>query len=141
MSQFRKGSNEELTHSSSSSYLHKEPSHRMYHGLCSTVSNKRTGLQGYALTASDPSIIVQAAASTENLASGMRLLHSSIIWPIDHRGFEAPVILAVSRLESPGRGHDHVDLSRIGWPSLDDCNGDVGVLSQTASDNVTGSAA
>jgi hypothetical protein len=70
----------------------------------------------------------------------MGFFHSSIIRSIDHRGLEAPIILAVPCLESPGRGHDHVDLSRIGWASLDDCDGDIGIFGQTTSDNVAGGA-
>lgn len=94
-------------------------------------SSSRTG---------NPSIVVEARATTENLSSGVGLLNASVLRTIDHTSLERPVILGTSKSEGSGGSGDGVDGSGVVNTGLDNEDGDVGVLGQAAGNDAASSA-
>ncbi len=64
-------------------------------------------------TPRNPSIIIQAAASSEHLASCIWFLDASVVGSVDHGGLVCPVIVAVAEFEGSCWGCDLGDLARI----------------------------
>jgi hypothetical protein len=92
------------------------------------------------MTTTNPSVVVEARAATENFATSVWLLDSSVVGPIDERSFEAPIILTTTKLEGSGRSSDHVNLACVRWAGFDDRDGDIGIFGETSGDGVTGRA-
>jgi hypothetical protein len=84
------------------------------------------------MTTPNPSVVVEARATAENLAARVRLLHSSVVGSVDECSFETPVVLTSTEFESAARSGDHVDLAGVGWAGFDDCHGNIGVLCETS---------
>ena len=63
--------------------------------------------------ATDPSVVVQARAAAEDLATGVGLLNTSVVWAIDHGALVRPIVLGATKLKGTGRGGDGWDITRV----------------------------
>lgn len=88
----------------------------------------------------DPSVVVEARAATQDLSSGVGLLHASVLGTINHASLERPVVLGTSESEGSGGSGDGINGRRVVNAGLDDEDGHVGVLGQAASNNAASSA-
>lgn len=92
------------------------------------------------LASRDPSEVVERRAATEDLATGVGLLDTLVVITLDNGGLVGPVMLAASKVHGIGGGHDLLELLGVGNASLDNEDADIGVLSETTGNSVTGSA-
>ena len=90
------------------------------------------------MTATNPSVVVEARATAENLAARVRLLDSSVVGSIDQGSFEAPVISTATEFKSSAGSGDHIDLASVRWAGFDDGHGDIGIFCETSSYDVAG---
>ncbi len=103
------------------------PNRRMCHGLQISVKvHDRYQRWVSTLSPADPRIIVQAAASSQNLSSAMWLLHPHIVWAIDECSFEAPIVFAHPKFKHSSGRCVHIDLAGVRRTGLDHCHGHVG---------------
>jgi len=65
------------------------------------------------LAAGDPSEVVGAAASTQNLTTSVWLFNTLVVLTLDHSGLVSPVILATSEVKGLGWGGDVLNLLRV----------------------------
>src|SRR5277367_4068886 len=61
----------------------------------------------------NPGVVVERAATTKHSAAGVGFLHSSVVWPINHRCLVTPIILASPQLEGSGWSCDFGDFGRV----------------------------
>lgn len=92
------------------------------------------------LASGDPSEVVERGGAAEDLATGVGLLDTLVVVTLDHGGLVGPVMLAASQVHGVGGGHDLVELLGVGNASLHNEDADIGVLSETTGNSVTGSA-
>lgn len=93
------------------------------------------------LASGDPSEVIKRRAATEDLATGVGLLDTLVVVTLDNGGLVGPVMLAATEVHGVGGGHDLLQLLGVGNTGLDDEDADIGVLSETTGNGVTGSAA